>query len=307
MRTPRALTAALLTLLLLTPTLHAAERITRPFLGVTIREITFDQPRPLVIRVAEIDLKNKDISFLVTPGNGDPNGDEPGDPNNETTRQTTLQFLKDQNAQLAINATFFAMGTVDTDNVGLVVSRGEHVSPFGNKWPAINIDEKNRATIVRGEDETFNVTEPKKKVELYNAVAGSDQIVSDGKPIENQPDRAFFTTAHPRTAIGITKNHKLLLVTVDGRQPGFAEGIPLDELAQLMIELGAVQALNLDGGGSTTMAIADPDPRVLNFPSSKDNEGNYGVLRQNGTSLAVFAKPNPDYERTEINTPNQPE
>lgn len=288
---------ALLTLLLLTPALQAAERITKPFLGVTVREITFDKPRPLVIRVAEIDLKNPDVSFLVTPGNGDPNGEEPGDPNNETTRQTTLQFLKDQNAQLAVNASFFAMGEVDTDNVGLVVSRGEHVSPFSKNWPAINIDKKNRATIVRGEDETFNVTKPKKKVELYNAVAGSDQIVTDGKPIENQPDREFFTTAHPRTAIGITKDHKLLLVTVDGRQPGFSEGIPLDELAQLMIELGAVQALNLDGGGSTTLAIADPEPRLLNTPSSKFKDGTHGDQRMNGTNLAVFAKPNPDYQR----------
>jgi hypothetical protein len=299
MRTRTTTIVALLTLLLLTPALHAAERISKPFLGVTIREITFDQPRSLVIRVAEIDLKNKDISFLVTPGNGDPNGDEPGDPNGETTRQTTLQFLIDQNAQLAINATFFGMDKIGTDNVGLVVSRGEHVSPFRGDWPAINIDKKNRATIVRGEDDTFNITKPKNKVELYNAVAGSDQIVTDGKSLDDQPDREFFTTAHPRTAIGITKDHKLLLVTVDGRQPGFAEGIPLDELAQLMIELGAVQALNLDGGGSTTLAIADPDPRVLNFPSSKDNEGNYGVLRQNGTSIAVFAKPNPEYHREE--------
>lgn len=297
MKRIRVLAPALIALLLLAPALHAAERITEPFLGVTLREITFDQPRPLQIRVAEIDLKNPDISFLVTPGNGDPNGDEPGDPNNETTRQTTLKFLKEHNAQLAINATFFKMGVADTDNVGLVVSRGEHISPFGNNWPAINIDEKNRVAIVRGTNDTFDVTSPKKKISLYNAVAGSDQIVTDGNAIENQPDREFFTTPHPRTAIGITNDNKLLLVTVDGRQPGTSEGIPLDELAQLMIELGAVQAINLDGGGSTTMTIADPDPRVLNSPSSKDNEGNYGVLRQNGTSIAVFAKPNPAYVR----------
>ena len=302
MRTRLTLTTLLLALLLLTPTLHAEQRVYEPFLGVKIREVTFDQPRPLVIRVAEIDLTADGVSFLVTPGNGDPNGDEPGDPNNETTRQTTFQFLKDQNAQLAINATFFAMGTVDTDNVGLVVSRGEHVSPFSKNWPAINIDEKNRATIVRGEDDTFNVTKPRKNVTLYNAVAGSDQIVTDGKPIENQPDREFFTTAHPRSAIGVTNDNRLLLVTVDGRQPGISEGIPLDELAQLMIELGAVQALNLDGGGSTTMAIADPDPRVLNSPSSKDDQGNHGVLRANGTSIAVFAKPNPEYQRPSEHT-----
>jgi exopolysaccharide biosynthesis protein len=292
MRSRKSAAAALLALLLLAPTIHAEQRVTEPFLGIKVRKVTFDQPRPLIIFVAEIDLKHPDITFLVTPSNGDPNGDEPGDPNNETTRQKTLQFLKDQNAQLAINATFFGMGAVDTDNIGLVVSNGEPVSPFRGDWPAINIDPDNRPAIVRGDDDTYNVTSPRPvdRVKLFNAVAGSDQIVTDGKPIEHQ-DRSFFTVAHPRTAIGFTNNHKLLLVTVDGRQPGVSEGMPLDELAQLMIELGAVQALNLDGGGSTTMAIADPEPRLLNTPSSKFKDGTHGDQRMNGTNLAVFAKP----------------
>lgn len=297
-----------LILLTLVPTLHAKDTVTQPFVGVLLHEITYDRPRPLVIRVAEIDLAAEGISFLVTPGNGDPNGDEPGDLNNETTRQTTLDFLNEQNAQLAINASFFKMGVTDTDNVGLVVSRGEHVSPFRGDWTAINIDQHNRPAIIRGKDNTFEVTSPnhpRDQVQLYNAVTGSDQIVTDGQPTTD--DRKFSTTAHPRTAIGITDQNTLLLVTVDGRQPGVSEGIPLNELAQLMIELGVVQALNLDGGGSTTMTIADPEPRVLNFPSSKDKEGNPGVLRKNGTNLAVFARPNPDYIRQVEPTSAQPE
>ncbi len=307
---------ALLALLLLTPTLRAEDTVTQPFLGILLHEITYDKPRPLIIRVAEIDLTAKGISFLVTPGNGDPNGEEPGDPNLETTRQTTLDFLNEQNAQLAINASFFKMGITDTDNVGLVVSRGEQVSPFRGDWTAINIDQHNNPTIIHGYNDTFTITSPPpdnesvdsppNSIQLYNAITGSDPIVTDGKPIKNQPDRSFFTTNHPRTAIGITNHNTLLLVTVDGRQPGFSEGIPLDELAQLMIELGAVQALNLDGGGSTTLTIADPQPRVINFPSSKDEEGNPGVLRKNGTNLAVFATPNPDYQRPTDTPPTQP-
>ena len=295
-------------MLLLTPTLHAEDTVTQPFVGILLHEITYDRPRPLVIRVAEIDLTEEGISFLVTPGNGDPNGDEPGDPNNETTRQTTLKFLNEQNAQLAINASFFGMGTLDTDNVGLVVSNGEHVSPFRGDWTAINIDQHNRPTLIKGKEDTYEITAPRTprdQVQLYNAVSGSDHIVTDGQPTTD--DREFSTTAHPRTAIGFTDHNTLLLVTVDGRQPGFSEGIPLNELAQLMIELGAVQALNLDGGGSTTMAIADPEPRVLNFPSSKDKEGTPGVLRMNGTNLAVFARPNPDYVRQSNPPATQPE
>jgi exopolysaccharide biosynthesis protein len=261
--------------------------------GIEIREFEVNEPRPLRIHVAEINLHADGISFLVTPGNGDPNGSEPGDPNGETRRQTTLEFLEDQRAQLAINATFFGMGSLNTDNLGLVVSRGAPVSPFRGDWPAVNIDEQNRACVVRGDHDTYHVTSPSRGPTLYNAISGSGQIVTDGEATTD--DRVFSTTTHPRTAIGYTADHKLILVAVDGRQPGVSEGMSLGELADFMIELRCVQALNLDGGGSTTMVVADPEPRVLNTPSSQDEAGEYGALRKNGTNLAVFARPNPDY------------
>jgi exopolysaccharide biosynthesis protein len=55
---------------------------------------------------------------------------------------------------------------------------------------------------------------------------------------------------------------------VDGRQPFYSEGITLNELARLMISLGAQDAMNLDGGGSSTMVVASKDgqPRILNSP-----------------------------------------
>lgn len=265
------------------------EIVTEPFEGVTVRTIQLAHPRPLRICVAEVDLTNDGVSFLVSPGNGDPNGDEPGDPNNETTRQTTLDFLREHNAQLAINATFFGMGTTDTDNIGLVASRGNLISPFRKDWPAINIDADNRVAVLLGEQDSFRVTGPDSDVSIHNAISGSDHIVTDGKPTTDQ--REFSTTAHPRTAIGYTTNRKLHLVTVDGRQPGISEGMSLVELANFMLSLGCTQAINLDGGGSTTMAIADPKPRVLNTPSSKSENGEYGVPRKNGTNLAVFARP----------------
>lgn len=68
----------------------------------------------------------------------------------------------------------------------------------------------------------------------------------------------------PRTAIGITADQKLLLVTVNGRQPNVSVGMTLNELGNLLIELGALDAMNLDGGGSTTMVIRN---LVLNLPS----------------------------------------
>lgn len=73
---------------------------------------------------------------------------------------------------------------------------------------------------------------------------------------------SFGATRHPRTAAGYNpSSHTLWLVTVDGRQPGWSAGIRLDDLARYFLELGATEAYNLDGGGSTTMAIGS---RVVN-------------------------------------------
>ena len=74
---------------------------------------------------------------------------------------------------------------------------------------------------------------------------------------------------HPRTAIGYSRNGKFLyIVVVDGRQPFYSEGVTLAELAQLMLNLGAHDAMNLDGGGSSALVVrgADGSPRVLNSP-----------------------------------------
>ena len=86
----------------------------------------------------------------------------------------------------------------------------------------------------------------------------------------------------------MTAEGNLLLVTVDGRNPGHSLGVTTSELADLMIEFGAEDAINLDGGGSTTMVFADPTPRVVNIPVGVGNVP--GTERLNGNSLAIFAE-----------------
>jgi exopolysaccharide biosynthesis protein len=74
---------------------------------------------------------------------------------------------------------------------------------------------------------------------------------------------------HPRTAIGVRADGFLVLVTVDGRQPKKSVGMTLEELAILMRDFGCVEAMNLDGGGSTTMVL---NGRVVNNPSDAAGE-----------------------------------
>jgi exopolysaccharide biosynthesis protein len=100
---------------------------------------------------------------------------------------------------------------------------------------------------------------------VQQAISGDRMVVLQGKPVEGLDS----VTANPRTAIGVSKNGRwIYLVVIDGRQPFYSEGATFTQLADLMIELDAYFAMNLDGGGSSTMVVVGEDgsPVVLNSP-----------------------------------------
>ena len=113
-----------------------------------------------------------------------------------------------------------------------------------------------------------------------DAVGGRPIIIRDSAivpGIDTASGAVFSTTRHPRTAAGISRDgRRLLLAVVDGRQTPFSDGMTLRELATLMLSLGAHTALNLDGGGSSTQLVADPGAggalRIANRPSDKEGE-----------------------------------
>jgi hypothetical protein len=91
---------------------------------------------------------------------------------------------------------------------------------------------------------------------VLDTLGGNPTLVEGGRVVSGNVDgTAPFFRRNPRTAVGATADGRLLLVTVDGRLPGHSVGMTLRELAELFIRLGAVRALNLDGGGSTTMVV----------------------------------------------------
>lgn len=101
---------------------------------------------------------------------------------------------------------------------------------------------------------------------------GVPQLISSGKIDitweQEKATRSFVETRHPRTAVAKLRDGRLLMLTADGRTDRSA-GLDLFDLADYLLELGAVDAMNLDGGGSTTMWL---DGRVVNSPSDKDGE-----------------------------------
>ena len=99
----------------------------------------------------------------------------------------------------------------------------------------------------------------------------------DGKDVWNDENDTFNKTKHPRSAIFTTKDKKTVFITVDGRREGNATGVSIAELTHLIRILGGQDALNLDGGGSTTLWMEGaPENGVLNSPSDNrkfDHQG----------------------------------
>jgi exopolysaccharide biosynthesis protein len=94
-----------------------------------------------------------------------------------------------------------------------------------------------------------------------------------------------FRARNPRTALGIAnKGRRMILVVIDGRQKPYSDGTTLRETAEIMLALGARDAINLDGGGSSTLAFVAPDTKrvvVANHPSDATGE------RPVGDALAI--------------------
>jgi hypothetical protein len=109
---------------------------------------------------------------------------------------------------------------------------------------------------------------------MKTAIGGGPVLVQDGKiKITNNEEMMFTGKAiddkHPRTCMGYTKDGRLIVMVIQGRFPGIAEGASLIQQAQLLIDLDCVEALNLDGGGSSCMLI---NGKETIKPSDKEGE-----------------------------------
>jgi len=114
---------------------------------------------------------------------------------------------------------------------------------------------------------------------IDNVVGGGPTLVKEGAIAVDAPGQGFDATfsdkRHPRSAVGRTKDGDLWWVAIDGRQK-LSDGATLDELARVMQRLGCVDAINLDGGGSTALSILG---LVVNRPSEgKEREVANGVV-----------------------------
>ena len=238
-------------------------------------------PRPLAVHFLKIDLSNRSIRIVaaIAP-------QPTGDARANSSLMSPLDLAQSNGLFAVVNANAFS-GVEKTEGshpnwvvglpvriVGWAVHDSHTASPPREHYASLWVDESGRAHIA-------NLKEPAPAVE---AVGGFDLILKAGDvlPAPQGP-------LHPRTAAGLDREgHFLYLVVVDGRQPGYSEGMTTYELAGLLKGIGCWDALNLDGGGSSVMAVrgAEASLDVLNNPCNGSLPG-HAVLRPVPVLLGV--------------------
>ncbi|MDK2931606.1 MAG: hypothetical protein PWR07_1737 [Bacillota bacterium] len=211
---------------------------------------------PLTVDVLEVDLKDPAIS--VRPVLAGKDG-APG-------LARVSELVAREGAIAGVNGVFYA---ADGTPLGLVVIDGQMKAPPVLNRTALGITSDGTVLIDNvSMDEGGNLVPDWRALGVVHAIGGGPRLVKDGKVHITSGEERFKADVAvgraPRTAAGVTFDGKLLLVAVTGRQAYHSIGVTLEELANLMIELGAKDAMNLDGGGSSTMVVRD---YVMNTPS----------------------------------------
>jgi hypothetical protein len=249
-----------------------------PFVGVMHARSIRDTPRPMIVHLVTVDLDAPGIGFLVTPG--DPAAELP------LAARTPSDFLAEFHLQIAVNGDFFSPW-YSHNPVSFYPHRGDPVAvdgyscSSGTRYGKIKNAAERTLRFSKSERPSFTLPLD----EAWNAISG-ETLLDDGEvKIASFHD---VTRIHPRTAVGLDRRQtKLFLVTIDGRQPGYSEGATLPELARILLEEGAWDALNLDGGGSTALvmegepgsAIVLDSPIHTRIPGRERPVGNHLGIR----------------------------
>ena len=216
-------------------------------LTMTVCAIRTKTGAPVIATLLEAD-PAKTALYIGTPGDGY---------ESRKARATIPDMIAaaEQNGQrvlAAVNADFFDIFG-DFHPSGLCVKNGRVVANPASGRPFLG--EKTDGTPVIADLSQ----DPDMIKDLRHAAAGLQRLIKDGKPFDLAPGEPFGFTPHPRTAAGVTKDGRVLLLEVDGRIPAHSNGATLTDLARFLLARGAVEALNLDGGGSSAVYTRNGD------------------------------------------------
>ena len=264
--------------------------------GVSVKALALEEPRLMKAYIARVDLSTPGIGFTATD-RAENWGETMPDYTNrtvliDTKRETTAAFMARRRAQgldveLAVNTAPWGPWVPPFTHTygsfrGWNVSGGVELSHGKNP--------KKGAFIVVRKDGRVDAT-PRVPVAETNSVAiamcGFGMIMTNGVPT--------FAVAHPRpaqlaprTALGVTADRKTLVVlVVDGRQPGYSLGADIEDLYNILRKEGVTDAVNMDGGGSSSLVVYD---RAAGRPLMVNHQPR-GTERKNALNFGIFFAP----------------
>ena len=222
-----------------------------------------DDP-PMQVHAVTVDLTHPGVSIRVVPGGADPDGKGPW----QTTLLPVRTIAEREGFDIAINGGFFGVkqqarlfGHTIKYPLNAWANCTGRAMTDGQMWsagsPNANLAVTAEGKVLIG---TFELLPPNTR----QLIAGSSpQILHQGRTFGDDRQR------HPRTGVGINADGtKLVFLIVDGRREGFSVGMTLGEFADEFRRRGCNNAINLDGGGSSTLVLRTPEGyRVMNRPS----------------------------------------
>ena len=264
--------------------------------GVSVKALALEEPRLMKAYISRVDLSTPGIGFTATD-RAENWGETMPDYTNrtvliDTKRETTAAFMARRRAQgldveLAVNTAPWGPWVPPFTHTygsfrGWNVSGGVELSHGKNP--------RRGAFIVVRKDGRVDAT-PRVPVAETNSVAiamcGFGMIMTNGVPT--------FSAAHPRpaqlaprTALGVTADRKTLVVlVVDGRQPGYSLGADIEDLYNILRKEGVTDAVNMDGGGSSSLVVYD---RAAGRPLMVNHQPR-GTERKNALNFGIFFAP----------------
>ena len=209
------------------------------------------------------------------------------------TDPSSDSYIANYNPVVGVNADFFNITTGAPSGALVMEGVTYQQTSNGENWFGILDDE----TPVIGGTEEWNTY----KDRIREAVGGGAYLVRDGK-VSVGSSSDYYNSRASRTCVGITKDGKVVLMVLDGRQEPFSCGGSAQEIAQIMLDAGCVNAINLDGGGSTTFAAKEEGSdaiSIVNRPSD-------GYERSVSSSLFVVstAEPSDEFDHALISADN---
>ena len=229
-----------------------------PYSGIKHAFVSVTNPRRMNINALRIDTTTPNLRFFTTPRSSPWVVDS-----TESIRKTTRKFISESQSTetkvvAAINAAPWTpwppippddWNTESSANLsGLAVSDGTLVSP-GSGAPSL-IVQNNGNVSMTNTPSNYDISN------VQTAVTGFSWVLTNGNPIGGGGP------LHPRTGTGLSQDQRYVyFLTIDGRQ-FFSEGATTSEVGTWLKHFGAHTGINMDGGGSTTMAWWDPDKRA---------------------------------------------